>query len=89
MTSPSKASQVGLERHSKKWPLGKALKLCVSYGATMLAHLGKIVYGAGDNKKGYARLKDNVLHKNTKVEFGIMGEECSELLKSFFQEKRI
>lgn len=78
---------------------GKYLDQCTLYvtlepcvmcaGATMLAHLGKIVYAAGDNKKGYARLKDNVLHKKTKVEFGIMGEECSKLLKSFFQEKRI
>lgn len=77
---------------------GKYLNQCTMYitlepcvmcaGATMLAHLGKIVYGAGDSKKGYARLSESVLHKKTKVESGILSEECSQLLKSFFSLKR-
>ena len=77
---------------------GKYLDECTMYitlepcvmcaGATMLAHLGKIIYGAGDSKKGYARLSETILHKKTKVESGLMAEECSALLKSFFAQKR-
>ena len=77
---------------------GKYLDKCTLYitlepcvmcaGATFLAHVGKIVYGAGDNKKGYSRLSENVLHKKTKVVSGVLAEECSVLLKDFFKSKR-
>ncbi|MGB0402806.1 MAG: nucleoside deaminase [Salibacteraceae bacterium] len=77
---------------------GKYLDKCTLYitlepcvmcaGATFLAHVGKIVYGAGDNKKGYSRLSENVLHKKTEVVSGVLSEECSTLLKEFFKSKR-
>ena len=77
---------------------GKYLDKCTLYvtlepcvmcaGATFLAHLGKIVYGAGDNKKGFVRLKDSVLHKKTEVVGGLMEEQCAQLLKEFFRNKR-
>lgn len=77
---------------------GKYLDECTLYvtlepcvmcaGATMLAHVGEIVYGAGDSKKGFNRLSDSVLHKKTKIKSGILAEECSSLIKTFFQEKR-
>ena len=57
-------------------------------GAIGWAQLGKIVYGASDDKKGFMIYGKRMLHPKTKVEFGIMNEECSELMSSFFEKKR-
>ena len=57
-------------------------------GGLAWAQLGRLVYGAGDDKKGFMRHGKKLMHPKTKVEFGIMMEECSKLLKQFFQNKR-
>ena len=57
-------------------------------GALYWSQLGKIVYGASDEKRGYKRLDQNLLHPKTKVQHGIMANECSAILKEFFQKKR-
>jgi len=57
-------------------------------GAIFWSQLGKIVYGAGDDKRGFMRYGKEVLHPKTKVEFGIMHDECSGLIKKYFQGKR-
>jgi tRNA(adenine34) deaminase len=77
---------------------GKYLDKCTLYvtlepcvmcaGATMLAHLGKIVYGAGDSKKGYQRFGSGLLHKKTQVTSHVLADECSQLIKEFFAAKR-
>lgn len=57
-------------------------------GAISWAQLGKIVYGASDDKKGFMVYGKRMLHPKTKVELGIMENECSQLLKEFFAKKR-
>ncbi|MDF1863378.1 MAG: nucleoside deaminase [Saprospiraceae bacterium] len=57
-------------------------------GALAWAQIGRIVYGANDDSKGFMRFGKRILHPKTKVEFGILMEECSNLLKSFFKNKR-
>ncbi|MCO6485980.1 MAG: nucleoside deaminase [Saprospiraceae bacterium] len=57
-------------------------------GALHWAQIGRIVYGADDEKRGFMRFGKSLLHPATKVECGILQEECSALLKSFFREKR-
>lgn len=57
-------------------------------GAIHWAQLGRIVYGADDEKRGFMRYGKSLLHPQTTVEFGILHEECGELLKSFFRKKR-
>jgi len=57
-------------------------------GAIGWAQLGKIVYGASDDKKGFMVYGKRMLHPKTKVELGIMENECSVLLKEFFAKKR-
>jgi len=57
-------------------------------GALAWAQLGRLVYAASDEKRGYSRLQPKVLHPRTAVSFGVMESECSELVKSFFQSKR-
>lgn len=77
---------------------GKYLPQCTLYvtlepcvmcaGASFWTQIGRIVYGASDVKRGYSLHSQNILHPKTKVTKGILEKECSELLKSFFQEKR-
>lgn len=76
---------------------GKYLKDCVLYvtlepcqmcaGASYWAQLSKIVYGASEPERGFVNLK-TTLHPKTKVISGVLENECSQLLKRFFIEKR-
>ena len=58
-------------------------------GALQWAQLGKLVYGAADEKRGFMRYGKELLHPKTTVAYGIMEEESSTLLKKFFREKRL
>ncbi len=76
---------------------GKYLKDCILYvtlepcqmcaGASYWAQIGKIVYGASEPEKGFLSLQTK-LHPKTKVVGGVLENECSQLLKRFFIEKR-
>lgn len=77
---------------------GKYLNDCTLYvtmepcvmcgGALAWAQLGELVYGAADPHRGYARLEPSVLHSRTNVIAGVLEEECGELVKNFFTQKR-
>ncbi len=77
---------------------GKYLNDCTLYitlepcvmcaGAMGWAQLGKLVFGATDEKKGYRKFAENALHPKTKVIGGILEVECGELLQEFFRQKR-
>ena len=56
-------------------------------GASYWAQIGKIVYGASELERGFLKLKTR-LHPKTKVVGGILENECSQLLKRFYIEKR-
>jgi tRNA(adenine34) deaminase len=76
---------------------GKYLKDCVLYvtlepcqmcaGASYWTQIGKIVYGASEEKLGFSNLETK-LHPKTKIVSGILKKECSFILKKFFIEKR-
>lgn len=57
-------------------------------GAAYWSQIGKVVYGATDEKRGYKNLDVNILHSKTKVVTGIMEDECSNLILKFFKSKR-
>lgn len=77
---------------------GKYLHQCTIYitlepcvmcaGALFWSQIHRIVYGASDEKRGFSKIKQNILHPTTKIENGIMAEECGKLLTNFFQNKR-
>ena len=56
-------------------------------GASYWTQIGKIVYGASEPKRGFTSLNTQ-LHPKTQVIKGILENECSQLLKRFFIEKR-
>ncbi|MDR3245352.1 MAG: nucleoside deaminase [Prevotellaceae bacterium] len=77
---------------------GKYLTDCILYvtlepcvmcaGACFWAQLSSVVYGADDEKRGYSTISQNIFHPKTQVAKGVLKEQCSDLLKSFFQKKR-
>jgi tRNA(adenine34) deaminase len=58
-------------------------------GALAWAQLGRLVYAATEEKRGFMRFGKTLLHPKTKIEFGLMGEASSQLLKDFFKKKRV
>ena len=57
-------------------------------GALYWAHLGKLVISAGDSKRGYTQIPQNILHPKTEVIRGVMLQETEALLKQFFLKLR-
>jgi tRNA(adenine34) deaminase len=57
-------------------------------GALNWSQITELVYGAGDEKRGYSTISGELLHPKTKVSKGILENECKELMVSFFKTKR-
>jgi tRNA(adenine34) deaminase len=62
-------------------------------GAIVLAKIGRVVFGAYDSRAGMAGsvfdlLRHPKLNHGVEVVGGLMGEECGQLLRRFFQGRR-
>lgn len=59
-------------------------------GAMYWSKIGRIVYGAQDDKNGYRRVTgtQSPFHPKTKIEHGICAEESLKLVKDFFAARR-
>ncbi len=57
-------------------------------GAIFWAQLGRLVYGADDEKAGYTRITPHFLQPKLVVEKGVLKEDCGQILKDFFKGKR-
>lgn len=57
-------------------------------GASYWSQLGKLVFGARDEKRGYGRLVQEVLHPKTEVVFGVLAEDCENIVTDFFKNIR-
>jgi tRNA(adenine34) deaminase len=76
---------------------GKYLKDCTLYvtlepcqmcaGALYWSQISKIVFGARDEQRGFLTLGTK-LHPKTQVNHGVLAQECGDLMKRFFAEKR-
>ena len=63
-------------------------------GALVLARMDRLVYGCDDPKTGacnslYNIVQDERLNHRLEVTKGILEKQCSQLLQSFFQKRRI
>jgi tRNA(adenine34) deaminase len=77
---------------------GKYLTDCTLYvtvepcpmcaGALGWAQLSRVVYGCGDEKRGYRLYAPRVLHPKTTTASGILEEECRSLMQDFFKQRR-
>jgi tRNA(adenine34) deaminase len=59
-------------------------------GAVYWGKMGKIVYGADDEKNGFKKTTGSnwPFHPKTELVRGVMKEECAQLMKDFFRKKR-
>lgn len=81
-----------------EWQGGKYLDKCSLYvtvepcvmcaGAIGWSQLGRLVYGASDEKRGFQRFAPKALHPKTVVVSGVLQDECATLMKNFFKGKR-
>jgi len=78
---------------------GKYLTDCTLYvtlepcvmcaGALAWSQLSRLVYGASDDKRGFMRFGKELLHPKTKLEYGVLHEECGQLMSNFFRSRRV
>ena len=76
---------------------GKYLKDCTLYvtlepcqmcaGALYWSQISRVVWGASDTKRGFKAMGGQ-LHPKTKVQKGLLEDECATLMQLFFKEKR-
>ena len=59
-------------------------------GALYWSKINRIVFGAYDEKNGFKKYtgNKNPFHPKTEIVGGLLQEECSALIKSFFKDKR-
>lgn len=59
-------------------------------GALYWSKIGRVVYGAADEKNGYKKCcgNNNPFHPKTELVSGILKEESATLMKNFFKVRR-
>jgi len=59
-------------------------------GALYWSKIGRVVYGADDEKNGYKRIAGTnwAFHPKTELVRGLMQQDCGRLMKEFFEKKR-
>lgn len=77
---------------------GKYLNDCTLYvtiepcpmcaAALSWAQIGRLVFGAADDKRGCHLFSPSLLHPKTEVVEGVLKDECSALVSDFFKAKR-
>ena len=77
---------------------GKYLNQCTLYvtvepcamcaGAIAWSQVRRVVYGAGDDKRGYSTFSERIMHPKTEVVRGVLREECEALMTQFFASLR-
>lgn len=77
---------------------GKYLTNCTLYvtlepcimcaGALGWSQIARIVYGASDERRGFSAFAPKALHPKTQVVKDILKDECLQLVKDFFSQRR-
>jgi tRNA(adenine34) deaminase len=98
LRDPTAHAEMQAITSATNWLGGKYLTGCTIYVtlepcAMCAAAIGwsqapELVYGAPDDKKGYTKIKEPLLHSKTNVVNGVLEEECREIMVRFFKNKR-
>jgi len=98
LNDPTAHAEMQAITAAANWLGGKYLNDCTIYvtlepcamcaGAIGWSQAPVIVYGADDEKKGYTKVKGQLLHPKTKVVKGVLEQECREVMVKFFKNKR-
>ena len=57
-------------------------------GALNWSQVSTIIFDTNDQKKGYTRISNDLLHPGTKVMKGVLEKECMEIMVRFFRSRR-
>ncbi|MFY9153847.1 MAG: nucleoside deaminase, partial [Prolixibacteraceae bacterium] len=57
-------------------------------GALGWSQIGKVVFGASDEKRGFSKFAPKAFHPKTEIISGVLENECAILMKEFFLKKR-
>lgn len=57
-------------------------------GALYWSQIGRVVYAASDEKRGFSKTSATILHPKTKVEHGLMASHAEVLIEEFFRKMR-
>lgn len=57
-------------------------------GAIGWAQVSRIVYGTGDDKRGYSVFAPRAFHPKASVTVGVLRDECQKLMRDFFSSRR-
>ena len=57
-------------------------------GALGWSQISRVVYGAGDEKRGFLIYALRTLHPRTTLQGGVLEEECKTLMQEFFRSRR-
>ena len=100
---PTAHAEILAVRHAASVGEGWRLDGCTLYvtlepcamcaGAVVLARLDRVVFGAADPKAGFAGslgnlVQDPRLNHEVALVPGVLAEECGDLLRAFFRERR-
>lgn len=98
LNDPTAHAEMQAITAATNWLGGKYLTGCSIYvtvepcamcaGALNWSQVSNLVFGCSDEKKGYSQISDSLLHPKTKVKKGVLAEECSKIMTSFFKTKR-
>jgi len=58
-------------------------------GAIGWAQLAAVTYGTPDKKRGYTLFAPEALHPRTETCCGVLESDCADIMKVFFQERRL
>jgi tRNA(adenine34) deaminase len=84
----SAANHIGV-KYLDQCTLYVTIEPCVMCaGALFWSQIGKVVYGAKDEKRGAGLIEKNLYHPKTTVVGGIMADECGKMMSDFFKTKR-
>ena len=89
MLAITSAAQTIGAKYLKDCTLYVTLEPCLMCaGAIYWSQLGRLVFGASEDKRGFLSLGKDILHPKTEVTSGILAEESALLLKEFFSMRR-
>ncbi|NBW02821.1 MAG: nucleoside deaminase [Cytophagia bacterium] len=89
MLAITSAAQTIGAKYLKDCTLYVTLEPCLMCaGAIYWSQLGRLVFGASEDKRGFLSQGKGILHPKTEVTAGILAEESALLLKEFFSMRR-
>lgn len=89
MQAFTSASEYLQNKYLNECTLYVTLEPCVMCtGAAFWTQIGRVVFGATDEKRGVSSLSSQLFHPKTEVIGGVLAEESAQLLSTFFKAKR-